>query len=62
MHKETIKFYNNEIMRNEIRGILESEIDKLSIEYSKVGKDGSGLQGAYLALDSAFLKMKKIAK
>jgi len=49
-------------MRNEIRGILESEIDNLSIEYSKVGKDGSGLQGAYLALDSAFLKMKKIAK
>lgn len=62
MQNQIIKFYNNKLMKDEVYGIIKSEIDKLSIDAIKSGKDASGYKEAYESLDSAFQKMKKIAK
>ena len=49
-------------MKDEIYGIIKSEIDRLSIDAIKSGTEASGFKQAYEALDSAFVVMKKIAK
>lgn len=61
MNKELTQFHNNKPMKDEVYGIIKAEIDKMSIDYIKSGKDASGFKEAYIVLDSAFHTIKKIA-
>lgn len=49
-------------MRNEVYGIIKEEIDKMSIDHIKSGKDASGFKKAYESLDSAFQTIKKLSQ